>query len=318
MTKIKIGIVGGAGFAAGELLRIVINHPQVEIDFIYSRSQTGKRISSIHSDFCYLWPEKTFDEEINTNVDVVFLCVGHGEAKEFLQQMRFAQNTKIIDLSQDHRVDNTDGFIYGLTEINEKAIKASQYIANPGCFATAIALALYPLIPFIDNDIHITAITGSTGAGMKSSPHTHFSWRANNLAVYKAFSHQHLAEIRQLLKPKPKTAIQFVPIKGDFTRGIFASIYFSSHLSEQQAKQKLLAQYQYSDFVHIVDHDPDLKQVINTNNCLVNVKKHGQIIHLVSVIDNLIKGAAGQAVQNMNVMFNLAQSTGLHLKPVAF
>ncbi|WP_440682651.1 N-acetyl-gamma-glutamyl-phosphate reductase [Cysteiniphilum halobium] len=318
-NKIKVGILGGAGYTAGELLRLLIYHPQVDIQFIHSTSQAGELIAKTHHDFYLIDNKRVFDKEINYNADVVFLCVGHGQAKEALKSHRFKAETKIIDLSQDHRdtKENPD-FIYGLADIKQSAIASASHIANPGCFATAIILALMPFRKCLEGDVHINAITGSTGAGVMPSATSHFSWRANNMSVYKAFSHQHLAEIKQELKLSANNQILFVPMRGNFSRGIFASIYFKSDMTEADVQELLQAFYDQNAFVKVLDHEPDLKMVVNTNACLLSVKKHGEYLHVVSVIDNLVKGASGQAVQNMNLMFGLPCELGLSLKASVF
>ncbi|GGF95892.1 MULTISPECIES: N-acetyl-gamma-glutamyl-phosphate reductase [Cysteiniphilum] len=318
-NKIKVGILGGAGYTAGELLRLLSNHLQVDIQFIHSTSQADELIAKTHHDFYLINNKRVFDKEINYNVDVVFLCVGHGQAKEALKSHQFKQGTKIIDLSQDHRdTEANPEFVYGLADVKQSKIAVASNIANPGCFATAIILALMPFGNYVNGDVHINAITGSTGAGVMPCETSHFSWRTNNMSVYKAFSHQHLAEIKQALKLSANNQILFVPMRGNFSRGIFASIYFKSDLTEIKAQQILQAFYEQSAFVKVLDHEPDLKMVVNTNACLLSVKKHGEYLHVVSVIDNLIKGASGQALQNMNLMFGLPCELGLSLKASVF
>ncbi|WHN66515.1 N-acetyl-gamma-glutamyl-phosphate reductase [Cysteiniphilum sp. QT6929] len=318
-NKIKVGILGGAGYTAGELLRLLTHHPQVDIQSIHSASQGGELIAKTHHDFYLIDNKRVFDKEINYNVDVVFLCVGHGQAKEALKQHQFKADTKIIDLSQDHRDTQINpAFLYGLADIKQSEIAVASNIANPGCFATAIILALMPFGTYVNGDVHINAITGSTGAGVMPCETSHFSWRTNNMSVYKAFSHQHLAEIKQALKLSSNNQILFVPMRGNFSRGIFASIYFKSDLTEVRAQQILQAFYEQSAFVKVLDHEPGLKMVVNTNACLLSVKKHGEYLHVVSVIDNLIKGASGQALQNMNLMFGLPCELGLSLKASVF
>ncbi len=322
---IKAGIIGGAGYTGGELIRILLNHPQCEITFIQSRSQAGKKISEIHRDLigeCDL----TFQLELDSPVDVLFLCLGHGESKPFLKANVLPQKTKIIDLSQDFRLDSPPDrkFVYGLPEANKPEIIKAENIANPGCFATAIQLALLPLAVhnYLKNEIHVSGITGSTGAGQKPSATTHFSWRSSNISLYKAFEHQHLAEINKTLntlQTDVKTgSVYFLPFRGSFTRGILASAYTKIKLSIEQA-EKIYSNYYYKHpFVFISKENPDLKQVVNTNKVLLFLEKHDDVLNIVSVIDNLIKGASGQAVQNMNLMFGLDETCGLQLKPVAF
>lgn len=333
MKKIKAGIIGGAGYTAGELLRILINHPNVEINFVHSKSNSGKPISEVHTDLIGD-TDLIFSSEIS-EVDVLFLCVGHGEAKKFLAETSIFENNRIIDLSQDFRIKLAENsletrnskletkFVYGLPELNREQIKAARNIANPGCFATCIQLALLPLATnnLLKDDIHISATTGSTGAGQALSSSTHFSWRQNNLSVYKAFEHQHLAEICQSLnqlQPGFKKDINFIPYRGSFTRGIMASIYTTCDLSLDKIVQLYDEYYGDHPFVNISNKSIDLKQVINTNKCLLHLEKHGNKILITSIIDNLLKGASGQAVQNMNLMFGLDEATGLKLKASFF
>lgn len=319
----NIGIIGGAGYTAGELIRMLLHHPKVKIDFIYSNSQEGKLVSDIHQDLLgetYL----SFSKEINPHVDVLFLCSGHGKSKSFLAEHQFSPKTKIIDLSADFRLkDDHNDFVYGLPELNKKQIQTNANIANCGCFATAIQLALLPLAEaqHLQHDIHIHAITGSTGAGQNPTSTTHFSWRNNNISIYKPFVHQHLGEIKQSLQqlqPDFKSEINFIPLRGNFTRGIFASMYTKSELSEKEIIQLFKNYYQDEPFVIITPKNPSLKQVINTNKCILFLKKEGDNIFIVSLIDNLIKGASGQAIQNMNLMLGLEETEGLQLKSIAF
>ncbi|MBK3517458.1 N-acetyl-gamma-glutamyl-phosphate reductase [Carboxylicivirga marina] len=319
---IKVGIIGGAGYTAGELIRILLNHSQAEIAFVQSTSQAGLPVTDIHRD---LIGETTlvFVDEVNYSVDVLFLCMGHGRSRSFVEAIPASFNGKIIDLSNDYRLkDSAEGFIYGLPELNHELIKQSDKIANPGCFATAIQIALLPLADAEQlNEVHIHAITGSTGAGQACSSTTHFSWRNNNASVYKSFEHQHLGEIGESmlqLQPDFSEDINFVPIRGNYPRGILASVYIESELSEEAAKSLFEIFYQGHPFTFVVNENPDVKQVVNTNKALVSVKKYGTKLHIVSVIDNLLKGASGQAVQNMNLLFGLDEAEGLHLKSVAF
>ncbi len=322
---IKAGIVGGAGYTGGELIRILINHPDCEIKSIQSRSQTGKNISDVHSDLLGEIDLK-FCLDLDEAVDVLFLCLGHGESKVFLAEKTIPQNVKIIDLSQDFRLkSNTKrNFVYGLPEVNREKIYKAENIANPGCFATAIQLALLPLAANnqLKNDVHVSGITGSTGAGQKPSTTTHFSWRSSNISLYKAFEHQHLAEINKTLREtqseKRDGHIYFLPFRGNFTRGILASAYTKTKLSLKEAITFYSEFYQQHPFVFLSDTNPDVKQVINTNKAVLFLEKHDDVLNIVSVIDNLIKGACGQAVQNMNLMFGLDETSGLKLKPVAF
>ena len=319
--KTTVGVVGAAGYTGGELLRIVSTHPQLTLDFAHSRTYVGQLISKVHVDLIGLLPNTVFTDQVNKNVDVVFLCVGHGQAEVFLKENLFSSKTIIIDLSQDHRLNNKEGFVYGLSEANTDQIKSSVKIANPGCFATAIELALFPFAQAqtLNDEVHVTAVTGSTGAGYKPSKTTHFTWRSNNLSVYKSFEHQHLKEILQQLNQYGWSGeINMIPLRGNMTRGIIASCHFKSELSEVEAQAILKDTYDASGFVHIVDEEPDVKSIVNTNNCLISVKKHGKYIHVVSVIDNLLKGASGQALQNLNLIKGWDESLGLKLKPVAF
>jgi len=319
---IKVGVVGGAGYTAGELIRILINHPKAEITFVQSTSQAGLPISDIHTDLVGE-SDLVFDSEFDYSVDVMFLCMGHGRSRSFVEGLPASYKGKIIDLSHDYRLKNTaDSFVYGLPELNRDTIAQAQKIANPGCFATAIQLALLPLADHKQlSEVHIHAITGSTGAGQACSSTTHFSWRNNNASVYKAFQHQHLSEIGESmlqLQSDFSDAINFVPMRGNYPRGILASVYLESSMSESEAKALFEAYYAQHPFVFVVNKNPDVKQVVNTNKALVFVKKYDTKIHIVSVIDNLLKGASGQAVQNMNLLFGLDEAEGLHLKPVAF
>ncbi len=320
---IKTGIIGGAGYTAGELIRILLHHPKVEIDFIHSNSQNEKLISDIHQDLLgetYL----SFSQKINTDVNVLFLCSGHGNSKTFLEKNIFSKQTKIIDLSSDFRLKKEGNeFLYGLPELNKKQIQSSSHIANCGCFATAIQLALLPLAKSqkLKHDIHVHAITGSTGAGHNPSSTTHFSWRNNNVSIYKPFSHQHLGEISQSIQQLQndfQSEINFIPVRGNFTRGIFSSVYTKTNLSESELIQLFEKFYKDEPFVFITQKNPSLKQVVNTNKCILFVKKEGDKVFIISLIDNLIKGASGQAVQNMNLMFGFEEAEGLNLKAMAF
>jgi N-acetyl-gamma-glutamyl-phosphate reductase len=320
---IQVGIIGSAGYVAGELIRCLIHHPLVNLDFMFSTSQAGKKVAEVHEDL-YIKKELYFTNEINPNIDVVFLCLGHGNSSEFLTNNSFSSHTKIIDLSNDFRLKSDanfqeNQFVYGLVELNKEAIKTAQHIANPGCFATAIQLGLLPLAKagLLQNDVHINAITGSTGAGQSLSATSHFSWRNNNVSIYKAFAHQHLGEIGEtvvFLQNNFTNELNFIPVRGDFTRGIFASMYTKCHLSEAELIDLFQAYYQDEPFTFISDKTVNLKQVVNTNNCLIQVQKIDDKVLITSVIDNLIKGAAGQAIQNMNLMFGIEESTGINFK----
>ena len=324
---IKVGIVGGAGYTAGELIRLLVNHPQVELDFVYSTSNAGNHIYQVHQDLLGAIDLK-FTNEVNTNVDVLFLCLGHGNSKKFLEKTLFSNNTKIIDLSNDFRL-NEDAvfqdkvFVYGLPESQKEAIKNAQNIANPGCFATAIQLALLPLANagLINSDVHINATTGATGAGVWPGPTTHFSWRDNNFSVYKAFTHQHLGEIGESLtklQANFSDELFFIPNRGNFSRGIFASVYLKFDESLEKAFALFENYYKEAAFTHVSKSPIHLKQVVNTNNCFLHLQKHGNQLLITSAIDNLLKGASGQAIQNMNLMFALNETEGLKLKANSF
>jgi N-acetyl-gamma-glutamyl-phosphate reductase len=324
MIKIKAGIIGGAGYTAGELLRILINHPNVEIKFVNSSSNAGNPITDVHSGLIGE-TELKFTSELPINeVDVLFLCSAHGDSKKFLEKNEVPSTIKIIDLSTDYRAKSPNhDFVYGLPELNRDEIKNANRIANPGCFATAIQLALFPLAAagLLTDEIHVNAITGSTGAGVKPSETSHFSWRNNNISIYKAFDHQHLEEIGQSLRQLQagfKKAVNFIPVRGNFSRGIYATTYTTCSLSLEEAKKLYSDFYKNSAFTFVVDKNPDMKQVVNTNKGIVYIEKHGDKLLIVSMIDNLLKGASGQAVQNMNLMFGLDEKTGLGLKSIGF
>lgn len=321
---IKIGIIGGAGYTAGELLRILLSHPTAKVTYIHSSSHAGEPVTAVHSDLIgdidlIFSGDYCFD-----NLDVIFLCMGHGKSKIFMEEHTLPTSLKVIDMSNDFRLRADAGnFIYGLPEINREKIKNAQFIANPGCFATAIQLALLPLASqnLIDDEIHVNAITGSTGAGQQPSATSHFSWRSGNLSAYKIFSHQHLGEINESLNQLQNSyqpALNFIPIRGNHTRGIYATAYTHYEGSIEEAKILYTQYYAAHPFVHVVDKNPDLKQIVNTNKCLLYLEKHGDKLVVISIIDNLIKGASGQAVQNMNLIFGLEESTGLYLKPIGF
>ena len=319
---IKVGIIGGAGYTAGELIRLLINHPEVEVVFIHSTSNAGNAVSDVHGGLIGE-SELRFTDSYDLNaVDILFLCSAHGQSRKFWEENVAPATLKIIDLAQDFR-DESCGYVYGLPEVNRGRIATTSRLANPGCFATAIQLALLPLASagLLTSQVHITAITGSTGAGVKPGATTHFSWRSDNISVYKAFEHQHLIEINRTIKglqPSFESAINFVPMRGDFARGIFASVYTDCDLTAEQAVALYNDFYADAAFTFAVDRDIDLKQVVNTNKALIRVAKYGDKLHIVSVIDNLLKGASGQAVQNMNIMFGFDEKLGLNLKPSAF
>ena len=322
MQKVKIGIVGGAGYTGGELLRVLLRHPNAAITFVHSTSNAGELVSKVHTDLIGETDLK-FASDLNQNIDILFLCVGHGGAKQFLAAHAIEANIKIIDLSQDFRLstDATMGdrtFVYGLPELQRGAIQKANHIANPGCFATAIQLGLLPLAAQgLLTDVYTTGITGSTGAGQSLSATSHFSWRANNIQAYKTLQHQHLHEIGQSLaqlQGNQNAEVHFVPWRGDFTRGIFVTSVIASDLTIDDLYTLYETYYAGHAFTHVSKNNIDLKQVVNTNKCLIHIEKQGNKIAIHSVIDNLLKGAVGQAVQNMNLMFDLEESTGLQLK----
>ena len=321
---IKVGIIGGAGYTAGELIRILLHHPQAELTFVQSTSNAGNMLSDVHTDLLGDTEIKFVSETDFWQVDVIFFCMGHGKSKEFLQKNSIPEQVKIIDLSHDFRLKREgNDFVYGLPEINRELIRKSNKIANPGCFATGIQLAILPLAAagLIQDELHVNAITGSTGAGQAPSTTSHFSWRNNNLSVYKAFEHQHLGEIGQSFKqlqPDFNSDINFIPVRGNHTRGIFASVYTKFDGSLEEAKKLYQDFYESHPFVFVSQTNPDLKQVVNTNKAIVYLEKHGNKLMILSVTDNLLKGASGQAVQNMNLIFGLEETTGLGLKAVAF
>lgn len=320
---ITAGVVGGAGFTGGETVRLLLNHPNVDIKFVQSRSQVGKKITDLHKDL-QGDTDLTFTESIQP-VDVLFLCLGHDESKKFLQENSIALSTKIIDLSQDFRLGEKSGdrtFVYGLPEFQKVAIQKANNIANPGCFATAIQLGLLPLAKAgLLGDINTTGITGSTGAGQKLQETSHFSWRSNNISAYKTLSHQHLNEINLTLSNMQQgynNSLHFVPWRGDFTRGIFVSSVVQTGKSLEEVRELFQTYYANEPFVHISDSMIDLKQVVNTNKCLIYLEKQGDRLVIHSAIDNLLKGASGQAVQNMNLMFGLDETAGLKLKSIVY
>ncbi len=324
---IKVGIIGGSGYTAGELIRILMFHPNATLDFVYSTTNAGKPLSIVHHDLMGDI-EMNFTDQVNPNVNVVFLCLGHGKSKAFLEQNQFSKDTKIIDLGNDFRLTKDaefDGkqFVYGLPELNRTAIQSANYIANPGCFATAIQLALLPLAKngMLNEDVHINATTGSTGAGVSPSETTHFSWRNNNMSHYKAFEHQHLGEINQSIQQLQAgypNELLFVPNRGDFARGIFATLYTNIEESLEDIVAKYEAYYADQPFVTVTTTNINMKQVVQTNKCIISLMKKGNRLLITSIIDNLTKGASGQAIQNMNLLFGLDETTGLHLKPCGF
>ena len=323
-SKIKVGILGGAGYTGGELLRLLINHPGVVLQFVHSRSNSGALLSDVHSDL-FGDTDLRFTATIQKDIDVLFLCLGHGESRKILEELNIDSLVKIIDLSQDFRLQSNSvrPFVYGLPELDRDAIKKAKNIANPGCFATAIQLALLPLVSrqMLLSDVHINCTTGATGAGQSLSACSHFTWRQNNLSVYKPFVHQHLAEINQSLKqlqPSLDREIIMIPQRGSFARGIFATLVLKSDQSLETLQQLFAKYYKEHPFVHISSKNIDLKQVVNTNKCLLYLEKQGDQLLIVSIIDNLLKGASGQAVQNMNILFGLPENQGLQLKASAY
>jgi N-acetyl-gamma-glutamyl-phosphate reductase len=316
----KAGIIGGGGYTAGELIRILQYHPEVEIAFVHSSSQAGKPVTTVHMDLVGEL-ELDFTDEVDFSVDVIFLCMGHGKSQSFVEENDIPEDLVIIDLSTDYRLD--ESFIYGLPELNKDRISKSKRIANCGCFATAIQLALLPLAEagLLQSEVHVHAITGSTGAGQSPSSTTHFSWRNNNISVYKAFEHQHLAEIRRSLvqlQPGFTQPLNFIPVRGDFTRGIFASVYTDCDLSEEELYDLYEDFYREAPFTILSRENPNVKQVVNTNKCLLHLEKHDGKVLILSAIDNLLKGASGQAVENMNLVFGWDQRLGLQLKATVF
>lgn len=320
---ITAGIIGGAGYTAGELIRILLNHDQVHIDFVYSTSNAGNPISSIHQDLIGT-TDMIFSSKIELDVDVLFLCLGHGNSTVFLEQYKFSETTKIIDLSNDFRLKDDavfqgKEFVYGLPELQKKKIKKANYIANPGCFATALQLALLPLADkgLLKNDVHINAVTGATGAGVSLSKTTHFTWRDNNFSYYKPFTHQHLGEINQTVNQLQEdfdSDINFMPNRGNFSRGIYATTYTKFEGTLEEAQKIYQEYYKKAAFAFVSDIELHLKQVVNSNKCLIHLHKHQDKLLITSCIDNLVKGASGQAVQNMNLMFGFEETEGLQLK----
>ena len=316
---IKAGIIGGAGYTGGELIRLLLQHPEAEIAFVQSRSQAGKPLYTAHKDLLGE-TELHFVQDWSAEVDVLFLCMGHGASTEFFEQNTVPESVKVIDLSHDFRLD--DSKVYGLPELNREAIKEASFIANPGCFATAIELALLPLAHNgMLKEVHVSGITGSTGAGVKPSATTHFSWRNGNISTYKAFTHQHMAEVNKSLmqyQPWFEQPINFIPYRGNFTRGILITAYQYCEWPLEEAIRVYKEHYEGHPFTWVSDQPLDLKQVVNSNKCFVHLEMHNGYLMVQSAIDNLLKGASGQAVQNMNLMFGLEETTGLKLKGSAF
>lgn len=321
---VRVGILGAAGYTGGELIRLLLNHPEAEIVFANSESNAGNPVADVHeglygdTELCFT-SEMPFD-----SVDVVFFCFGHGMSEAFLKEHSIPENVKIVDLAQDFRLEAPDhDYVYGLPEINKERIAKAQHVANPGCFATCIQLGLLPAasMGLIKGSVAVNAITGSTGAGQKATATTHFSWRNNNMSIYKAFTHQHVPEIRQSLRQVQghlDADIDFIPYRGDFSRGIFATEVIKTDRPLEEIVEAYKAFYRDARFTHYVDKAIDMKQVVNTNKALVHCDKYGDKLLVTSTIDNLLKGAVGQAVQNMNIMFGLDEATGLNLKSSAF
>ena len=323
---IKAGIVGGAGYTAGELMRILVHHPQAEVSYVHSNSHAGRPVWEVHNDLIGD-TNMLFTNEFDV-ADIVFLCLAHGKSIEFLNTNRLPGAPKIIDLSQDFRIDSIFQthdweFVYGLPECNRQRIQNASYIANPGCFATAFALALLPMAKadLLTDEVHVNGITGSTGAGQAPTATTHFSWRNNNISIYKPFTHQHLNEVRKTLEIAAGNTIpelNFVPVRGNFTRGIFLSAYTSTNLEMPELLELYRQYYAGAAYAIVCDHEISLKEVVGTNKCLLRVEKYGNKALITSVIDNLLKGASGQAVQNMNLMFGIDEKAGLRFKAIGF
>lgn len=321
---IRVGIIGGGGYAAGELIRLLVHHPEAEISFIHSNSQAGLAVTDVHEGLLGDTDLRFSPDADLNSIDVLFLCMGHGKSQEFWQTHARPEALRVIDLAQDFR-NESEGYVYGLPEYQRERICGARLVANPGCFATAIQLALLPLAAerLLTEEVHVTALTGSTGAGVKPAATTHFSWRSDNVSVYKPFAHQHLLEIGRTLSTLGKTdappRINFIPMRGDWARGIFASVYTDApSLSQERALELYASFYEGCPFTQVSEQNINLKQVTNTNKAIVHVEKHGTKLLALCAIDNLLKGASGQAVQNMNLMCGLGEKMGLNLKPNAF
>ena len=321
---IKCGIIGGAGYTAGELIRLLLNHPDAELTFINSSSNAGNKITDVHGGL-YGETDLVFTSELPLDsIDLLFFCTAHGDTKKFMESHTVPENVKIIDLSMDYRIEGPEhDFVYGLPELNRRRICNARHIANPGCFATCIQLGVLPLAKhlMLNSDLHVNAITGSTGAGVKPSSTSHFSWRNDNISIYKPFTHQHLAEINQSLSQLQKSyssRINFIPVRVNFSRGIFATTYIDCKIDLVEIRRIYEEYYDDHSFTFITDKNPDLIQVVNTNKCLIHLQKIDDKLLIISMIDNLLKGASGQAVHNMNLLFGLEETVGLHLKPSAF
>ncbi len=320
---IRIGILGAAGYTGGELIRVLLNHPEAHIVFANSESNAGNLVSEVHEGLVGDTLLRFTDQMPFDEVDVVFFCFGHGKSEAFLKEHTIPERVKIIDLAQDFRIKGNHDYVYGLPEINLDEIAKARHVANPGCFATAIQLALLPAayLNLLKEDVSVNAITGSTGAGQKPGATTHFSWRTDNISIYKPFQHQHITEIRQSLQQVQgylEADIDFIPYRGNFARGIFCTTVVRTPAPLEDVAEAYKDFYRDAAFTHVSDSPVDLKQVVNTNKALVHVEKYGNKLLITSVIDNLLKGAVGQAVQNMNIMFGLDQQTGLRLKASAF
>lgn len=321
----KVGIIGGSGYTGGELIRLVLIHPELELNFVYSSTKSGISLTNVHQDLLGR-TNLNFTSNVNLDVDILYLCLGHGNSISFIKEKVFNDKTLIIDLGNDFRLKNNQEFkgkkfIYGLPELNRKSIRKSNAIANPGCFATAVQLALLPLAKTqnLDSDVHVNATTGSTGAGVGLGPTSHFSWRNNNLSWYKPFNHQHLGEINQsLANLGSKAKIHFLPHRGNFTRGIFATAYIEFNGSLKQVENLYKDFYRDHPFTHISSEPLNLKSVINSNNCFLHLHKHEDVLLITSILDNLIKGASGQAIQNTNIIMGWDEKLGLELKASTF
>ena len=321
---IRVGILGGAGYTAGELIRLLLNHPEVGVVFVNSESNAGNLITDVHEGL-YGETDMRFTSEMPFGeVDVLFFCFGHGKSEAFLKEHSIPDNVKIVDLAQDFRLEAPgNDYVYGLPEINSDKIREATHVANPGCFATCIQLGLLPAasMGLLTQDVSVNAITGSTGAGQKPTATTHYSWRVDNISIYKAFNHQHIHEIRQSLRQVQGTLdadIDFIPYRGNFSRGIFATEVVRTEKPIEDIVEAYKDFYKDAKFTHYVDKPIDMKQVVNTNKCLVHCDKYDDKLLITSTIDNLLKGAVGQAVQNMNLMFGIDETAGLRLKPSAF
>ena len=323
MKNVKVGILGAAGYTGGELIRLLLNHPEVEIVFANSESNAGNKVYDVHEGLVGETELEFTSEMPWDKVDVVFFCFGHGKSEAFLKEHCIPDSVKIIDLAQDFRIAGGHDYVYGLPETHKDIIKGAKHLANPGCFATCIQLALLPALKngIISGDIHVNGITGSTGAGQKPGATTHFSWRNDNISVYKTFAHQHLLEINQTIQelcPGYDGRVLFIPQRGCFARGIFVTAYAKCDTPLEEVQQIYADYYKDATFTHFVRKSPDMKQVVNTNKAVVYIERYEDQLLMISCIDNLLKGAVGQAVQNMNLMFGLPEDTGLNLKASAF